>query len=155
MGRLIKFLDKYGCKRLMPQLQLCLLEHLDYSRLSPLQTFAIASAAGAMYVCIKALEKAASSSTTRIAAPSEYPLSPLGCLENHCPLDPGAIAYSYAQLIRPDHAWALSRAWALSIKFIPGAALGVYERDMPSVVTTFKSILSAIDQDQGLRWAHS
>lgn len=71
MEALIRFMDKYGCRRVMTQFKLCLLGHLELSRIDPMMTFAIGSAAGDNYVCIKALETAAQAASNRITFPSE------------------------------------------------------------------------------------
>lgn len=151
MEALIRFMDKYGCRRVMAQFKFCLLGHLELSRIDPMTTFAIGSAAGDSYVCIKALEKAAQDASKRITCPSELTDAPFEVLQNACPLDPGVMPHYLAHFLQPNHAWALNRAWALSITRGLWARCTEHpERAVSKVVPKFTELIKGLEDCQKL-----
>lgn len=147
---LLKFMEKFGCERLKPQLLLSLLELLVAHRLGPMQTLALASALDSPSLCITALEKAclAYGISSEITTPRKIEDKPLDSLVNGCPIDPGNLALSTAVLIKPEHLWALNRAWALGIKVEDRKESqgGVnVTRDLKTVVKEFKIALDCLE----------
>lgn len=139
---LIEFMRKYDCARLIPQMKVCLLEHLSAKRLHPMQVFAIGSALDSTLLCVTALEKACSAQHPIL--PGEEG-EPLAHLRNGCPADPGGISLAVSRLIRPDHAWALNRAWALGITLVNCNGIMCPNRNLPMVVEGFKAALKSLE----------
>lgn len=147
---LVEFLRKYDCTRLMPQFELCLLKLLDQTTVQPMQVFAIASAANMTYVCVKTLEKISSmwhQANDSLVTPEKRPDHPLGHLVKGCPMDPGTVSLSMYGVIQRNHAWALHRAWALTVRTEPPVYPGHphhASRNLSEVVEGFRIALESI-----------
>lgn len=117
MGRLVAFLHKWECKSLMPCLEIALLKLMAMELLSVMDVFAIGSAADATFVCASALKegarKACNQDLQPISVGAEREGQSLASLVGGCVLDPATMSLAAARLVRPDHAWALNRAWSL------------------------------------------
>lgn len=114
IAKVLKLLRKYECRHLLTGLVLCLSEHLEFERLAPASVFALASAAGASHLCINALGKAGREASSDLSVPC-MPRR-LESLNDSCALDPGSIPFRLAELIQPQHFWAWSRAWSMSVR---------------------------------------
>lgn len=117
VGRLVAFLHKYECESLVPCLEIALLKLMTMGLLGVMDVFAIGSAADATFVCTSALEEGARKSCDQdlqlISVGAEREGQSLAALVGGCVLDPATMSLAAARLVRPDHAWALNRAWSL------------------------------------------
>lgn len=146
VARLVGFMAKYECARLMPQLQLCLQQHLDDRAVDPAQVFAIASVANSTYICVKALEKMRALTTSALDTPTRRSVAP-GPLDTRCPMNPGTVSLEVAQVIHPHYAWAWSRAWALAFWSSACAKYAHHycKRDLCKVVAEFKIAMESLE----------
>lgn len=108
VARLVEFLRKYECDRLLPQLHMCLLGHLSTSTMGAMTVFALGSFTGSTPLCVAALERACHGPTETKSGLWE---DSDGGLERGSPPDPGEMSLALWRLIQPSHAWALTRAW--------------------------------------------
>lgn len=119
VARLLSFIYKYECTRLLPPFELWLLKYSASSTLAPMDVFALASAADATFVCQFVLDHMHFSTPTAFKVDvtrAGHCDQRLDALAVHSFFDPGAMSLAASRIIRPDHAWALQRAWALSLQ---------------------------------------
>lgn len=151
MSHFVRFMAKYECDSLKPQLLVRLLEHLCNGRLKPMQVFAVASALDSTAVCIIALKEACNVSSERSTRVQIGPNSgPFGALIGDSPVNPGTMSLATSRLIRPDHMWALNRAWALGATVVVRNDGGwgdpsAVSRNFGAVVAEFQSTLRKLE----------
>lgn len=117
VGRLIAFLQKYDCGRLLTYLELAVLKFLAGGLLTVMDAFAIGSAADATFVCQSALERGVYELDGNVDSPlifgQERQGQPLASLSGGCALDPATMSLAASRIAQPKHLWALNRAWSL------------------------------------------
>lgn len=146
LAPLIQFMSKYDCERLLPQLQLCLIQYLDEPECEPMQVFALVSAANSTLVCIKALERICTTDPDGgVATPAKPVEDPLAQLLRGCPMDPGRMSYRMSTIVQHKHAWALHRAWTLTLTTVPYAHSRTATRALSRVVDEFKDALETLE----------
>lgn len=157
VARLLSFIYKYECNRLLPPFELWLLKYSASSTLAPMDVFALASAADAPFVCQFVLD------TSHVSI--IYDMDPhagfgpncysLDALHKQNFVDPGAMSFAASRIVRPEHAWALQRAWALSFHiledhWVDNAPLRL-ARDPEVLASYFRGLLAEMKSPQNAK----